>query len=215
MKKWKYVVPLCFVLLLSACSFGEKTEEKLSNILTEIYNLEADYRDVQTQLAETEQKEQANFQSMMELTKDQKEELTAQVEKTAQLLEERLVLVEKEATSIKNASDKLTDIDVLLSETKEESEKASIQQIEEALKNRYDAYNNLTEQYNTLASLQESLYDMLIDEAADVSTIQKQVEEVNKQNEVVKQSVEKFNDLTSELNKIKDEVFTALQKENK
>ena len=113
MKKWKYVIPLCFVLLLSACSFGEATEEKLSNILTEIYNLEADYRDVQTQLAETEQKEQANFQSMMELTKDQKEELTTQVEETSQLLEERLVLVEKEAASIKSASEKLTEIEGL------------------------------------------------------------------------------------------------------
>lgn len=212
MKKWKYVVPLCFVLLLSACSFGETTEEKLSNILTEIYNLEAGYRDVQTQLAETEQKEQANFQSMMELTKDQKEELTAQVEKTAQLLKERLVLVEKEASSIKSASDKQTDIDKLLSETKEESEKASIQKVENALKDRYDAYEELTEHYNALANLQKSLYDMLIEESADVTTIQKQVEEVNKQNEVVQQSVAKFNELTSELNTVKDEVFTALQK---
>ncbi|SER59694.1 YkyA family protein [Psychrobacillus sp. OK032] len=214
MKKWKYVIPLCFVLLLSACSFGQTTEDKLSNILTEIYNLEADYRDVQTQLAETEQKEQANFQSMMELTKDQKEELTKQVEETAQLLEERLVLVEKEAASIKSASEKLTDIDALISESDEASEKESIQKIEEALKNRYTAYSDLTEQYNALASLQEKLYKMLIHEAAEVTTIQAQVDEVNKQNEVVQQSVETFNELTAELNKIKEEVFTSLQKEN-
>ncbi|WP_185907988.1 YkyA family protein [Psychrobacillus soli] len=214
MKKWKYVVPLCFVLLLSACSFGETTEEKLSNFLTEIHNLEADYRDVQMQIAETEQKEQANFQSMMELTKDQKEELKTQVEETARLLEERLVLVEKEAISINSASDKLTDIEILLSETDSESEKVSIQQIEEALKNRYTAYSDLTEQYHALASLQEKLYNMLIEETAEVTTIQEQVEEVNKQNDVVQQSVENFNELTVELNKVKEEVFTSLQKED-
>lgn len=214
MKKWKYVIPLCFVFLLSACSFGESTEEKLSNILTEIYNLEADYRDVQTQLAETEQKEQANFQSMMELTKDQKEELTTKVEETSLLLEERLTLVEKEATSIKGASEKLTAIDTLLSETDSESEKESIQKIEEALKNRYTAYDDLTEQYHTLASLQEKLYNMLIEEAAEVTTIQEQVAEVNKQSDIVQQSVETFNELTAELNKVKEEVFTSLQAED-
>lgn len=214
MKKWKYVIPLCFVFLLSACSFGESTEEKLSNILTEIYNLEADYRDVQTQLAETEQKEQAYFQSMMELTKDQKEELTTQVEATSQLLEERLALVEKEAVSIKGASEKLTAIGGLLSETDSESEKENIKKVEEALKNRYTAYNDLTEQYHALASLQEKLYNMLIEEEAEVTTIQEQVAEVNKQNDVVQQSVETFNELTVELNKVKEEVFTSLQAEN-
>ena len=55
---------------------------------------------------------------------------------------------------------------------------------------------------------------MLIEEEAEVTTIQEQVEEVNKQNEVVQQSVEKFNELTAELNKVKDEVFTSLQKED-
>ncbi|MFJ7970593.1 YkyA family protein [Psychrobacillus sp. NPDC096389] len=214
MKKWKYVIPLCFVFLLSACSFGESTEEKLSNILTEIYNLEADYRDVQTQLAETEQKEQANFQSMMELTKDQKEELTTQVEETSLLLEERLTLVEKEAASIKSASEKLSAIDGLLSETDSESEKENIKKIEEAFKNRYTSYDDLSDQYQALASLQEKLYNMLIEDEAEVATIQEQLEEVNKQNDVVQQSVETFNELTTELNKVKEEVFTSFQKED-
>lgn len=215
MKIIKYFVPVCMVLLLSACTLGEKTEEKLSNILSETYELESDYRDVQKLLAETELKEQANFQSMMELTKDQKEELTVQVEETAKLLEERLVLVEKEKAAIHQASDKLADFKVLISETKEESEKASIEQVEEALKNRYDAYDNLTVQYTTLADLQENLYNMLIEEDVEISSVQEQVMEVNKQNEVVQQAVQNFNDLTAKLNQVKEEVFTSLQTENK
>lgn len=214
MKKMKYILTLCVILLLSACSLGESTEQKLSNILTEIYDLESDYRDVQTQLTEIEQKEQANFQSMMELTKDQKEELTTKVEETSTLLNERLNLLEKESASINKASDKLTAIDTLISES-EESEKKAIQKIDEALKNRYDSYGDLTEQYNSLASLQESLYNMLIEEEADVATIQQQVVEVNKQNEVVQQAVEKFNELTAQLNQVTEDVLTTLQTKEK
>lgn len=215
MKKMKYLVILCSILFLSACSFGQQTEEKLSNILTELYDSESDYRAVQSELIAIEKKEQANFQSMMELTKDQKEELTKQVGETSKLLEERLVLVEKEAASITKASEKLKQLQTLISETKDESEKANLEKMEEALKNRYAAYDALTEEYNSLASLQEELYNLLITEEAEIKTIQNKVAEVNEQNEVVKKAVEKFNELTTQLNNVKEDIFTSLQEEKK
>lgn len=211
----KYLVILCSILFLSACSFGQQTEEKLSNILTELYDSESDYRAVQSELIAIEKKEQANFQSMMELTKDQKEELTKQVDETSKLLEGRLVLVEKEAASITKASDKLKQLQTLISETKDESEKANLEKMEEALKNRYAAYDALTEEYNSLASLQEELYNLLITEEAEVKTIQNKVAEVNEQNEVVKKAVEKFNELTTQLNNVKEDIFTSFQEEKK
>lgn len=199
------------LLLLTACSFGESTEEKLSNVLTEIYETEKGYREVQPLLAETELKELTNFQSMMELTQDQQDELSAQVEATATLLEERLALVKKEKESIAKANEKLADLEAVISDAKEESEKESIRLVEEALKNRYAAHDKLVEQYNSLASLQESLYNMLVDEEANVTSIQEKVAEVNKQNEVVQHSVKEFNDLTTHLNEVKDQAFSTLQ----
>ncbi|MGE7977981.1 YkyA family protein [Psychrobacillus sp. NPDC093200] len=211
MKKIKFIIPLSMLLLLTACSFGESTEEKLSNVLTEIYETEKGYREVQPLLAETELKELTNFQSMMELTQDQQDELSAQVEATATLLEERLALVKKEKESIAKANEKLVDLEAVISDAKEESDKESIRLVEEALKNRYAAHDKLVEQYNSLASLQESLYNMLVDEEANVTSIQEKVAEVNKQNEVVQQSVKEFNDLTTHLNEVKDQAFSTLQ----
>lgn len=213
MKKMKYIVLVFIVLMLSACSFGETTEVKLSNILTEMYELELNYRDVQLELVDIEKKEQANFQRMMELTKDQQEELTKQVDATEKLLEERLVLVGKEADSIKQASGKMDNIKKLIEETKEENDKETLQKIEQALANRFEAYDVLTEQYHTLASSQEELYNLLIEGDAEVDAVQEKVVEVNEQNEVVKQAVNEFNELTMELNKVKEEAFTSLQQD--
>lgn len=213
MKKLIFVVSFMSLLLLSACSFGESTQEKLSNVLTDIYEAEEGYREVQASLKETELKEQENFKSMMELTQDQKDELSAQVEATASLLEERLTLVEKEKDSIVKAKEKVADLESIISDAKEESEKESIRSVEDAFNNRYDAYNKLVEQYNSLASLQDALYTMLIDEEADVSKIQEQVAQVNEQNEAVQQAVQEFNDLTTHLNEVKDQAFSTLQKE--
>lgn len=207
------MLSLCFLTLLSACSFGESTNQKLSNILTTIYESEADYRGVQSELVGFEKKEQTNFQRMMELTQEQKEELTKLVDETEKLLGERLTLVEKEAASIKLASDKMVDLEKLISEVKEEKEKTALKQIEEVLKNRYASYEELTAQYNSLASLQEDLYSLLIEEGSEMTSIQEKVQEVNAQNEVVQKHVEQFNELTVRLNEVKEEVFTALQDE--
>lgn len=215
MKINKFVLTLSSILLLAGCNFGESTEEKLSNILTEIYDQEADYRDVQKELAETESKEQANFQKMMELTKDQKEELTTMVEDTATLLETRLTLVEKEAASINATTEDIKKINTLISETKEASEKETLKKMETSLEERITAYEEVTTNYNELADLQQNLYNMLIDESADITVIQAQVQDVNMHNEVVKKSVEKFNEATARVNEVKEEVLTSLQKDGK
>lgn len=215
MKIRKYILIFSSILLLAGCNFGESTEQKLSNILSEIYDQEADYRDVQEELAETESKEQANFQQMMELTKDQKEELATMVEDTATLLDTRLALVEKEAASLNSTSDGIKQISTLISETKEPSKKENLKQIETALKERITAYEDVTINYNELATMQQDLYNMLVDDSADVTAIQEQVQEVNKHNELVKQSVQKFNDATERVNQVKEEVLTSLQKDEK
>ena len=214
MKISKYVLVICSILLLVGCNFEESTEEKLSEILTEIYDLEADYRDVQEELAETESKEQVNFQQMMELTKDQKDELTTMVEDTATLLETRLGLVEKEAASINATSDVIKKINTLISETKEATEKENLKQMETSLQERISAYEEVTNNYTELAEMQKDLYSMLVDESADVTVIQERVQEVNTHNELVKQSVQKFNDATVRVNKVTEEVLTSLQKED-
>lgn len=214
MKKISFIFTVCFVLMLSACSFGDTTEKKLSTILSNIYEAEATYRSVQTELVETEKKEQANFQKMMTLTKDQKDELTKQVEETEKLLDARLELVKKESASIKAASSKLTELETLIKETEDKKEKALLQDVEKALTERYTAYNSLMEQYNELANLQNELYQMLITDEVEVTAVQAKVEKVNKQNEQVQKFVDKFNDLTTKLNEVKEEVFTELQKNN-
>jgi len=201
------------LLLLSACSFGETTEQKLSNILSDIYELESDYRDVQADLAETEIKEQTNFQSMMELTQDQQDELAVQVEDTAKILEERIALVEKEKTSIEAAREKMEELTSLVADTEDEVEKEGIKKVQDSLKKRYEAYDKLISEYDALTALQEDLYNMLLDEEANIGTIQDQVEQVNKQNEVVQQAVDKFNELTATLNDVKQEAFTVLKDE--
>ncbi len=201
------------LLLLSACSYGDTTEQKLSNILSDIYELESDYRDVQADLAETEIKEQTNFQSMMELTQDQQDELAVQVEDTVKILEERIALVEKEQTSIEAAREKMEELTSLVADTEDEVEKEGIEKVQNALKNRYEAYDELIGEYDTLTALQGDLYNMLLDEEANIGTIQDQVEQVNKQNEVVQQAVDNFNELTASLNDVKQEAFTVLQDE--
>lgn len=87
--------------------------------------------------------------------------------------------------------------------------------METSLKERITTYEEVTNNYNELATMQQDLYNMLIDESADVTAIQEQVQEVNMHNELVQQSVQKFNDATNRVNEVKEEVLTSLQKDEK
>lgn len=87
--------------------------------------------------------------------------------------------------------------------------------METSLEERITAYEEVTTNYNELADLQQNLYNMLIDESADITVIQAQVQDVNMHNEVVKKSVEKFNEATARVNEVKEEVLTSLQKDGK
>lgn len=214
MKKIIFLSILCMITFLSACSFGETTEKKLSNILTEIYDSEKEYRDVQVNIAELEIKEQSSFLSMMELTQEQKENLVPLVEQTASLLDERLLLVERESASIKQASEKVSNLETLISETKEEAVQAELLKIKEALQSRYTTYEDVKKEYTILANLQKELYNTLVEENIEVSLIQEKVKKVNKQNEIVQKNVQQFNDLTTQLNQVKSEVFSSIKQEN-
>ena len=55
---------------------------------------------------------------------------------------------------------------------------------------------------------------MLVEENIEVSLIQEKVKKVNKQNEIVQKNVQKFNDLTTQLNQVKSEVFSSIKQEN-
>lgn len=204
---------LCGALFLSGCTFGSTTDEELSKVLTEMNEAEEVYRDSQSELNTIEQTEQALFNEMMELTQEEDEELEEKVVEIEKLLEQRLVHIEEEEDSMKKAMKSVKSLDSIVVKA-EEDIKGEVEKLRDTANDRYALHSTFVEEYKKLTVAQKELYEMLIVEETDLSTLENQVGEVNVQNETVKSTIETFNEATVSLNKLKDQTFSFIKKSN-
>ena len=80
---------------------------------------------------------------------------------------------------------------------------------------RYDLHSTFIDEYKKLADIQKEFYGMLSDEDIQLEDLKKKVEEVNGQNAIVQTAISEFNEATKEVNSLKEEVFSSLEKKNK
>jgi len=200
------------MLVLSGCSSDSTIETQLSSTISKMNNAEQTYKDAQSELTELEKTEQELFKQTMELTQQQYDELKIKVAELEGLLEQRLLHIEGEEKSISKASKSVNEFDSIIEKADGTVEKG-IEELKEAVSNRYELHSAFVVEYKKLISLQKELYGMLIAEEVEIKSLKDKVGEVNEQNEVVHTAVTSFNDATVKVNMLKDDTFTDLQKE--
>jgi len=200
------------MLVLSGCSSDSSIETQLSSTISKMNNAEQAYKDAQSELTELEKTEQELFKQTMELTQQQYDELKIKVAELADLLEQRLLHIEAEEKSISKASKSVNEFDAFI-EKGDETVGKGIEELKEAVSNRYVLHSAFVVEYKKLTSLQKELYGMLIAEDVEIKRLKDKVGEVNEQNEVVHIAVTSFNDATVKVNMLKDDTFTDLRKE--
>lgn len=213
MKKGLLGLVLGSTIVLSGCTFGSSAHEQLSQALTDIYEEEQGYRNAQKELASLEKKEQATFNEVMALTQDDTEKVKTFVSELNDSVEQRLSLLEEEKQSMNNAKEKVSAIEDVSSEVKDEKAKTSIKELDAAMEDRYAAHEKVTTEYIALTDQQTVLYEMLSNEETKQEDLQKQVTVVNSQNDKVQEAIQKFNDSTIAINELKSNVYSTLSSE--
>lgn len=213
MKKSLFGIVLSSTIVLSGCTFGASAHEQLSEALSSIYEEEKGYRDAQKELASLEKKEQETFNEVMALTQEDTEKVQTLVSELNDSVEQRLALLEEEKQSMKNAEEKVSAIEDVASEVKDDKSKTSIKELDKALDDRYAAHDKVSTEYEALTEKQTVLYEMLLNEETKQEDLQKQVAEVNSQNDKVQEAIQTFNDSTIAINELKSNVYSTLSSE--
>ncbi|MBU0904950.1 MAG: YkyA family protein [Planococcaceae bacterium] len=213
MKKGLIGLVLSSTIVLSGCTFGASAHEQLSEALSTVFEEEKGYRDAQKELASLEKKEQETFNEVMALTQEDTEKVKTLVSELNDSVEQRLALLEEEKQSMKNAEEKVSAVEDVASEVKDEKSKTSIKELDKALDDRYAAHDKVSTEYEALTEKQTVLYEMLLNEETKQEDLQKQVAEVNSQNEKVQEAIQTFNDSTIAINELKSNVYSTLSSE--
>lgn len=213
MKKGLFGLVLSSTIVLSGCTFGASAHEQLSEALSSIYEEEKGYREAQKELASLEKKEQKTFNEVMALTQEDTEKVKTLVSELNDSVEQRLALLEEEKQSMKNAEEKVSAIEDVASEVKDDKSKTSIKELDKALDDRYAAHDKVSTEYEALTEKQTVLYEMLLNKETKQEDLQKQVAEVNSQNDKVQEAIQTFNDSTIAINELKSNVYSTLSSE--
>ena len=200
------------MLIVSGCSIGVSIERQLSDTLTKMNDIESTYRSAQSKLTELEQTEQKTFTETMELTKEDVDQLRSKVDELKKLNEERLANLDEEESAMNEAKTHIKELEGIKDKASE-SEKKSIDELTDTVSHRYELHAVFINEYKKLTSIQKEFYDMLPKEDVQLDELKNKVEEVNTQNEVVKEAITKFNESTKKVNEVKDNVFKSLKKD--
>ncbi len=210
----KKVVSLLAVgmLTLTGCSIGQSTEKQLSETLTKMNESETAYRDTQSKLTELEQTEQKTFTETMELTKEDVDKLRSKISELETLLDDRLAFLDKEEAAMKEAEGFVDELDTI-GEKASESESGQIIKLKDAAEKRYALHSTFIDEYKKLAAIQKEFYGMLSAQDVGLDELKQKVKEVNEQNAMVQTAITEFNEATKEVNSLKEDVFSSLERE--
>ncbi|ANU10420.1 hypothetical protein A1A1_00030 [Planococcus antarcticus DSM 14505] len=211
MKKVWMAATISSLLLLTACS-GSGIREDLDQILNDTFNEEKDYRAVQDDLEEREKAEQQLFEEIMALTKEQQDLVAEQAQEALDSANERLEFLQAEKESMQSAEVNFAEIDGVIESAEEESVKADLEALKAGMLERFTAHDRFAEAYEELIVRQKELYEMLKNDESTLQMLQEKAAEVNKQNEQVQLAVTEFNELTQQVNDLKDTTLERLSK---
>ncbi|WP_244946824.1 YkyA family protein [Planococcus soli] len=209
MKRFGKMAMVSSLLMLAACS-GSGIREDLDQVLNETFDAEEDYRSVQGDLEEREKAEQLLFEETMALTQEQQGEVADQAQEALDSADERLGLLQTEKDSMQAAEENFAEIDSVIESAEEESVIADLEALKAQMLERFAAHDEFSEAYEELIARQKELYEMLQDDQSTLEILQEKAAEVNEQNEQVQLAVTEFNELTQQVNGLKDSTLENL-----
>ncbi|GAE28027.1 hypothetical protein JCM9140_4213 [Halalkalibacter wakoensis JCM 9140] len=86
-----------------------------------------------------------------------------------------------------------------------------LEELIEAMNDRYNHYQTLYDHYEDAITLDKQLFEMLKDEELTMEILQEQIDEVNEAYEKVSDSKQQFNESTDAYNELKREFYSKAE----
>ncbi|AIY05991.1 hypothetical protein Plano_2026 [Planococcus sp. PAMC 21323] len=209
MRKTRIALSLSTLLFLTACS-DSGIRGDLDKVLNDTFEAEEEYREVQDDLEKREKAEQKLFADIMALTQEEQDKVAEQAQEALDSAEERLAFLKTEKESMQSAEENLAGIDQVIEKAEDKSVQSDLEVLKAKMEERFTAHDDFVLAYEKLIGLQKELYEMLKEEDSKLQDLQEKATEVNEQNSVVQKAVTEFNELTKQVNELKDETLEKI-----
>lgn len=200
-----FIVISCtiFISILSGCMNKQNPVEKMYETLEKVVISEKVFEEQQDPLVRLENEEQTIYEKIISLGMKESNEIASLADEAITIIDKKREHLEKEQESLKASKVEFETISPFIEELKEPELKDTAQKLYNIMLERYNAYEELHQQYMTALQLDQELYSMFKQESAQLDKLQDQIEKINDKYKEVLQSSEQFNDKTKEYNDMK------------
>ncbi|MCF6136938.1 YkyA family protein [Pseudalkalibacillus berkeleyi] len=206
-KKSIVLIFLTIGLLVSGCSVGQSTEEKIHEHLEETVSLEKGFGEVQQSLVDAEQKEQKLFNEILALSMKDIDQITKLADQAIVSAETRQKHIKQEKESIQSAYNNFKTVKELSKEIEDEKVQTAADHLIETMDQRFESYQGLHKAYVKALEKDLELYELLKKEDLSLDELKKHTETLNKHYEEVLTKQDKFNSLTDQYNEKKKSFY--------
>jgi hypothetical protein len=208
----KFIILIILLLVVTGCEKkDEKTVMSIHEHLEETVILEKGFENVQDPILTAEKTEQQYYEEIIKLSLEEYDKIQELTSKAIESAEQRKTLIDQEKESLTLAY-KEFELIVPLTEELEDSEiKKNSKDLVDKMKERYASYQVLNEEYNKGIEADIKLYELLQKKDISISDLEKHIEQLNKQYQLIMDAKDDFNKKTENYNESKKAFYKVTE----
>lgn len=190
------------VIILTGC-LGPSPEESVYNVLEKVAKQEQLFEDQQQPLVDLEKKEGKLYDEIISLGMKEHDQIVAKSKEAITIVEQREQLIAKEHESMEASKKEFKNLEKEIEAIKESDAKKLAQDINKVMKERYDSYDRIYENYEKAVTYDKELYTMLQNKDLKIEDLEAQIAKNNDLYKKVLSENNEFNNLTKQYNELK------------
>ncbi|GIO22355.1 YkyA family protein [Oceanobacillus sp. J11TS1] len=207
-KYYLFAIIVSSLFLVVGCS-SKSSEEKIYDHLEEAIQLEEGYEAKQQEIGELELKEQDLYAEIEGLDMDHFDKIQELSQEAISVIDEKQEKLNEERESIEASEEEFVKMEPLISDLEEESLQQHAEEMFKLMSDRYTAYYELNDIYQTSVEQEKELYEMLQQEELEQEDVTSHIEALNENYVKIIDLNEEFNQLTVNYNEAKLAFYEA------
>ncbi len=191
------------VLLLSGCMNREKPVEQMYRVLEEAVSAERVFEEQQDPLVTLEKGEKDIYNQIMAIGMKNHNEVVRLSDEALIMVAKREEHLQKETESLHLARKKFEQVADIKNKLDEEKQKKLADELYKIMMQRYDAHDQLSNEYSKALINDKELYEILKNKDLSFEVLEEKVTDLNQRYMKVFEENEEFNKLTTQYNEKK------------
>lgn len=207
-----YAVLMIPLIFLAACG-KEDVAEEINDHLEETVEIEKEFEVNQEKIFELEKEDEELYNKIISLDGDDKKKVRELSDEAIGLLDERLEYAKLEKESLEKSREEFEKVEPLIEKVEEDDEKELLEKMFDTMIERYEAYEEVHEQYSDSVRLTKDLYTLFKEEEFNENQVYSVIGNVNDSYDEVQKANDRFNKETALYNELKLEYYDASDNE--